>query len=129
MPQDDELTRAIPPSTWRKWRIWRNSSMGWKATHYSSGFLSTALAAMVAINAKAPFLDSTTALVLASVSAGLAFLVTTIGAQGRAKALDQAAWELEKIMAVYRTDSSVPLSELGKAEAKDIDMLKAQCST
>lgn len=108
-----------------KHRLWRYSSVGWKAIHYFAGFFSAALAAIVAVNAKLSFLDTTVAMILAAMSAGLSFLVTTMRAQERAKALDEAAWELEKAIAIYITDPAVPLSELGKAEARGIDILKS----
>jgi len=119
-------TRTIPPSTFRKWRVWRNSAMGWKAAHYLAGFLSAALAAIIAINTKASFLDTTSALIMASLAAGLSFLVTTMRAQERARQLECAAWELEAAMAIYRNDESVPLAALGKAEARGIDILKGE---
>ena len=120
----DGEPRTIPPLTYRKWRIWRNASMGWKTAHYLAGFLSTVLATIIAINTKTAFLNSTSALAIASLAAGLAFLVTTMGAQERVRLLERAAWELEAAMAIYRNDGSVPLSELGKAEARGIDILK-----
>jgi len=98
--------------------------MGWKTAHYLAGFLSTVLATIIAINTKTAFLNSTSALAIASLAAGLAFLVTTMGAQERVRLLERAAWELEAAMAIYRNDGSVPLSELGKAEARGIDILK-----
>jgi hypothetical protein len=119
-----DQTRTIPPSTHRKWRTWRNSSIGWKTAHYVAGFSSTVLATVVAINTKTSFLNSTSALLVASLAAGLSFLVTTMGAQGRVRQLESAAWELEAAMAIYRSDDSVPLSELGRAEARGIDILK-----
>jgi hypothetical protein len=122
MPGDE--TRTIPPSTYRKWRIWRNSSVGWKTAHYVAGFSSAVLSTVVAINTKTSFLNSTSALVIASLAAGLSFLVTTMGAQERVRQLESAAWELEAAMAIYRSDNSVPLSELGRGEARGIDILK-----
>lgn len=121
-------TRTVPPLTYKKWRTWRNSSMGWKAAHYVSGFLSAALATVVAINTKTSFLSSTSALAIASSAAGLSFLVTTMGAQARARQLELASWELESAIAVYKSDVSVPLSELGKAEARGIEFLKGEKS-
>src|SRR5664279_1677722 len=121
-------TRTIPPATYRKWRIWRNSAMGWKTAHYLAGFLSTVLATAIAINTKTSFLNSTSALIIGSLAAGLSFLVTTMGAQERVRLLERAAWELEAAMALYRSDDSVPLSELGKAEARGIDILKGEKS-
>jgi hypothetical protein len=47
-----------------------------------------------------------------------------MGAQGRVRQLEHAAWELEAAMARFGSDNSVPLSELGKAEARGIDILK-----
>lgn len=115
----------ISPLTYQKWRTWRNSAMGWKAAHYGVGFLSAALATVVAVNTKSSFLDSTTALAAASLSAGLSFLVTTMGAQRRAQELEWAAWELEKAMAIYGNDPSMPQSELGKAEARGVEILRS----
>jgi hypothetical protein len=101
--------------------------MGWKTAHYFAGFLSAGLAAIIAINTKvAGFLDSTLALVMASFAAGLSFLVTTMGAQDRVRLLEHAAWELEEAMALYESDESVPLSELGKAEARGIAILRGE---
>jgi hypothetical protein len=122
----DSETRTIPPPIYRKWRIWRNSAMGWKTTHYLAGFTSAALATLIAIDTKTLFLDSTSALVIASLAAGLSFLVTTMGAQERVRQLECAAWELEAAMAIYRSDETVPLSELGKAEARGINILKGE---
>jgi hypothetical protein len=98
--------------------------MGWKAAHYFAGFLSAALAAGIAINTKSSYLSTTEAFVIASIAAGLSFLVTTMGAQERARGLELAAWELEEAMALYRSDPSIPSSELGKAEARGVDILK-----
>ena len=123
---NDPETRSIPPEVYRKWRVWRNSAMGWKTAHYFAGFLSAALAALIAINTKTAFLDTTSALVMASLAAGLSFLVTTMGAQERVRQLEHAAWELEAAMAIYRSDEGVPLSELGKAEARGINILKGE---
>ena len=100
--------------------------MGWKAGHYFAGFFSTVFATLIAINTKASFLNSTSALVIACLAAGLSFLVTTMGGQERARQLELAAWELEASMALYRSDDSVPLSELGKAEARGVEILKGQ---
>jgi len=61
---------------------------------------------------------------MAAFAAGLSFLVTTMGAQKRARLLEGAAWELEAAMALYRSDSQIRASELGKAEARGIDILK-----
>jgi len=63
---------------------------------------------------------------MASLAAGLSFLVTTMRAQERARQLECAAWELEAAMAIYRNDESVPLAALGKAEARGIDILKGE---
>ncbi len=100
--------------------------MGWKAGHYFAGFFSTVFATLIAINTKASFLNSTSALVIACLAAGLSFLVTTMGGQERARQLELAAWELEASMALYRSDDSVPLSDLGKAEARGVEILKGQ---
>jgi len=102
--------------------------MGWKMAHYVAGFLSTVLATVVAINTKTSFLNSTSALVIACLAAGLSFLVTTMGAQERVRQLERAAWELEAAMAIYKNDDSVPLSELGRAEVRGIDILKGEKS-
>jgi hypothetical protein len=123
MPDEQRL---VPSLTLRKWRTWRKSALGWKSAHYMTGFSSAALATVVAVNTKLSFLDGTTALIVASLSAGLSFLVTTMGAQDQSRRLEQAAWELEKAMAVYRTDPSVPESELGKAEARGVDFLRSE---
>jgi hypothetical protein len=120
----DIESRPIPPLIYKKWRTWRNSSMGWKTAHYFAGFLSAGLATVIAINTKSSFLNSTTTLVAASLAASLSFLVTTMAAQDRAKALEQAAWELERAMALYRSDPSIPVTELGKAEARGVDILR-----
>ncbi len=48
-----------------------------------------------------------------------------MAAQDRAKTLEQAAWELEKAMALYRSDPAIPVSELGKAEARGVDILRS----
>ena len=122
----DVETRTIPPSTYRKWRIWRNSAVGWRTAHYFAGFLSAVLATVIAINTKTSFLDSTTALAMASLAAGLSFLVTTMGAQERVRLLERAAWELEAAIALYKNDISMPLSDLGKAEARGISILKGE---
>ena len=61
---------------------------------------------------------------MAAFAAELSFLVTTMGAQERANTLERAAWELEAAMALYRTDDQMLLSELGKAEARGVDILK-----
>jgi len=125
----DSETRTIPPPlTYKKWRTWRNSSMGWKTAHYFAGFLSIVLATVIAINTKTSFLNTTTALLLASLAAGLSFLVTTMGAQDRVRLLERAAWELEAAIALYRNDPSAPLYELGKAEARGVDILKGEKS-
>ncbi|HEY1161030.1 MAG TPA: hypothetical protein VGE83_10390 [Terracidiphilus sp.] len=124
MPKDE--IRTVPESIYDKWRVWRNSALSWKAAHYVSGFLSAALATIIAVNTKASFLDSTSALIIASVAAGLSFLVTTMGAQQRARQLELAAWELEAAMAQYRCDDSLPPSYLGKAEARGVDILKGE---
>jgi hypothetical protein len=98
--------------------------MGWKTAHYFSGFLSAGLATAIAINTKSAFLNSTTALVAASLAAGLSFLVTTMAGQERARTLEQAAWELEKAIALYRSDPTISAAELGRAEARGVDILK-----
>jgi hypothetical protein len=98
--------------------------MGWKAAHYFAGFLSAALAAGIAINTKSSFLSTTQAFVIASLAAGLSFLVTTMGAQERARGLELAAWELEEAMALYRSDPSISSSDLGKAEARGVEILR-----
>jgi hypothetical protein len=120
----DSEAREVPPFINKKWRTWRNSSMGWKAAHYFAGFLSATLAAGIAINTKLAYLSTTQAFVMASLAAGLSFLVTTMGTQERAKGLDLAAWELEEAIALYRSDPSIPSSALGKAEARGVDILK-----
>ena len=120
----DSEPRAIPPFISKKFRTWRNSSMGWKAAHYFAGFFSAALAAGIAINTKSSYMTTTQAFVIASLAGGLSFLVTTMGAQERAKLLDLAAWELEESIALYRSDPSIPASELGKAEARGVDILR-----
>jgi len=102
--------------------------MGWKTAHYFAGFLSIVLATVIAINTKTSFLNTTTALLLASLAAGLSFLVTTMGAQDRVRLLERAAWELEAAIALYRNDPSAPLYELGKAEARGVDILKGEKS-
>lgn len=116
--------RQIPSLTFKKWRTWRNSAMGWKSAHYVSGFFAASLAAVVAVNTKASFLPPTAALCIASLSAGLSFLVTTMSAQQRARELELAAWELEKAMALYRNDPAVTQAELGKAEARGVEILR-----
>ena len=88
----DGEVRDVPPATYAKWRMWRNSAMGWKTVHYLAGFLSAILATIIAINTKTSFLDSTLALAMASLAAGLSFLVTTMGAQDRVRLLEHAAW-------------------------------------
>jgi len=49
-----------------------------------------------------------------------------MGAQERVRQLERAAWELEGAIALYRMDDSVPASELGKAEARGIEILKGE---
>ena len=100
--------------------------MGWKTAHYVAGFLSAVLATVIAINTKTSFLHSTTALVMASLAAGLSFLVTTMGAQERVRLLERAAWELEKAIALYANDPSMQREELGKAEARGISILQGE---
>jgi hypothetical protein len=103
--------------------------MGWKTAHYVAGFSSAVLATAIAVNTKTGFIrNSTHALVIASLAAGLSFLVTTMGAQERVRRLEHAAWEVEEAMALYRADSSIPLSELGKAEARAVKILKGEKS-
>ena len=82
--------RAVPPAVFQKWRVWRSSAMGWKTAHYLAGFVSAVLATIIAINTKTFFFDNTATLVMASLAAGLSFLVTTMGAQERANTLERA---------------------------------------
>jgi len=51
-----------------------------------------------------------------------------MGAQDRVRLLERAAWELEAAIALYRNDPSAPLYELGKAEARGVDILKGEKS-
>jgi hypothetical protein len=46
-----------------------------------------------------------------------------LGAQAKGAAFELAARELEKQIAAYRTDASIPDAELGKAEQRGIDFL------
>ncbi len=115
--------RSIPPEINGKWRAWLGLSKMWNNIHYWLGFSSTVLSAILVANAKSPFLTSNLVILLAALAAGLTFLLTTTGAQKRGKAFEAAARHLERAMAKFRTDKSLPPSFLGQAEAEALDKL------
>jgi hypothetical protein len=55
----------------------------------------------------------------------LAFLVTTLGAQTKAKGFELAARALEMAIAKFRFNDSLPEAFLGEAEANGIEILNS----
>jgi hypothetical protein len=115
--------RAVPAETTEKMKIWRFWSSVWNWLYIAIGVCSAGIASLVAANAKAHFWGAPWDWILATIAAALTFLITTLRAQAKAAGFELAARELEKEIAVYKTDVSITDAELGKAEARGIDIL------
>jgi hypothetical protein len=122
--------RTVPPKIEEKMHAWRYWSSVWNYIHYVVGFSSTALSAVVAANTIATdkniqLMSSTAAMSLAALAAGLAFVMTTAGAQAKGAAFEAAARELEKAVAAFRDPTrEVSAGFLSQAEERGIDLLK-----
>jgi hypothetical protein len=119
------MPREIPKEINEKLLAWRHWSSVWSWAHDLTGFTSAALTTVIAANAKAQFMGPILTTVIAALAAGLAFLVTTLGAQTKAKGFELAARALETAIAKFRFNDKLPDTFLGDAEAKGIDILNS----
>jgi hypothetical protein len=119
------MSREVPKESIDKWLAWKRFSGHWQNIHYFTGFGSAALAVVIAANSQKQFLSPILTTLIAGLAAGLAFLVTTMGAQTKAKSFELAARELEAAIARYRFDPSLQEPFLGAAEAKGIPILNS----
>jgi hypothetical protein len=117
------MGRQVPELVTDKLAAWRHWSSVWNWTHYTTGFTSAGITAVVASNAKTQFLGPVLATVLAGVAAGLAFLVTTLGAQTRGKGFELAAREIELATDRFQLDPTVPDSSLRDALDRGLKIL------
>lgn len=117
------MARVVPPNIKGKWQAWRYWSSVWNWMHYITGFTSAALTVLIAANTKSAFLAPTTAVTVACIAAGLAFLVTAMGAQARGKGFELAARELEGPITDYLLDETVPEKVLAEGVRRGIDVL------
>ena len=68
--------------------------------HYTLGFTSAILSALIAAHTKHAFLSENVAVALASTAAGLSFLMTTLSAQKKGAAFEAAHRILERAISV-----------------------------
>jgi len=119
------MDRTAPQDIRNKWMSWKYWSSVWNWIHYITGFTSAALTVVIAANAKAQFLSSFQATVMAGTAAGLAFLVTTLGAQTKGKGFEVAGRELEVAITEYQHDESIPEKSLSAAVKRGIVILNS----
>ncbi len=115
--------RPVPEEIQSKLKVWFFLSNIWNNTHNVVGGCSAAMSVVISINAKAQFLSTTNAAIIAAAAAILTFLVTTLHAQTKGKAFTLAERELEAAIAKYRIDDSLPEKYLGEAKARGVEVL------
>jgi len=109
--------RPVPEEIQSKLKVWFFLSNIWNNTHNVVGGCSAAMSVVISINAKAQFLSTTNAAIIAAAAAILTFLVTTLHVQTKGKAFTLAARELEAAyLAFFKTAgfnrSPTPLSSI-----------------
>jgi hypothetical protein len=117
------MSRDVPADILGKTVAWRKFQVMWNPIHYITGFGSAVLSSIIAANVKAQFLNTTTAVIIAAVAAGLTALVTAMGAHTKGKAYEIAARELEATSSLYEHDLAIPEAELGKAVKRATEVL------
>lgn len=123
LQEDNLMPRTAPQEVVDRWNAWKHWSSVWNWIHYLTGFTSAALAVLIAANTKDPFLPIIPAVLISCFGAGLAFLVTSMGAQTKGKGFELAGRVLEGAIAEYENDDSVPAKSLADAIQKGLDVL------
>ena len=117
------MARVIPEEILDKQRAWRRCGAFWNWANLIMGVSAALLSILVAANARSAFLPAYGVIAASMTAAGLAFLVTTLGADVKAKGFALAARELEAAVARYRFDDTLPERYLADAEVRGINIL------
>jgi hypothetical protein len=120
---DDETVRTAPQRTLTKWKAWRMWASYWNWTYIIMGALLSTVTTVVAANTKKNFLGDKWSLVIACSAAVLSFVVNALGAQSKSAAFETAGRELEKAIATFELDSTIPPKALADAENRGVDIL------
>src|SRR5437764_12807997 len=100
-------TRNYLPKAQARYRAWRKWESRWSWANGFLGGLSTGLAALVAANTKAQFLDPPEWGIGVAVAVPiLTFLLTMLKPQAEAQAFKSASSELEKALCCYEADEA-----------------------
>ncbi len=108
------MSREAPKWIKRTQKHFHRKANVWTAAHYTMGFTSAVLAALLATNLKTHMNDTAQALIAMTI-AGLSFLVTTLGTLSRSLRSNKASDVLEEALLTCESDPSVPEVSLTKA--------------
>jgi len=124
------LERAVPKSIQSLHWEWGYNATMWSWLHYGIGFTSAALGVVLAANRDGQIFTgqyrAIETAITGGLAAGLAFLVTALGANAKAHAYTMAERELGKAIVVYRNDPSTSETLLTHAAEKGHDILNAK---
>jgi hypothetical protein len=123
------MPRVYLPEAEKKRRAWRAWRSIWSWGNVLLGGASTALAAVVAANTKAPFLTPENGIIAAVIVPVLTFLLTTLKPQANATAFETASREIEKAIVDYSADPKADDKLLSDAIQRGIDLLNKVSSS
>jgi hypothetical protein len=119
-----DMSREAPPKYKNHMLHLRYWGTAWNTAQFVVGLSSAALAAVVAANAKANFLDTQQAVWMAAISAGLMFITTAFNPGKKGAAYQVASRHINKEILRYESDPSRAEKTLGDASAEAEDILK-----
>jgi hypothetical protein len=117
------MARVIPEEIVAKKQSWKRWGSMWTWANTTMGVCAALLSTLVAANARSQFLPTYAVIGVAMTAAGLAFLLTVLNADVKAKGFALAARELEAAIARYRFDDTLPERYLADAEVRGIAIL------
>jgi hypothetical protein len=117
------MVRDIPKEIDDKHRAWEFKAKLWNSVNLLMGISAMLLSTLIAANARSQFLPNYAVIAAAMVVAALAFLLTTLSADLKAKGFALAAREIEGAIARYRFDDTLPERYLADAEVRGIAIL------
>ena len=118
-----EELREVPTAILSKWRAWRFWQVAYGFLYLFLGAISVVASAIVAANAKGKFLSDDQTLWVPLAAAVAALATTVLSPKQFNLGFETAARKLEAAIARYRTDPTLGLAVLGKAEAEGVEII------
>jgi hypothetical protein len=117
------MARVIPEEIVQKHMHWQQRSARWNWANTLLGLGAVLLTTLIAANAGPQFLPTYAVIGVSMIAGALAFLVTALNADLKAKGFGLAARELEAAIARYRFDDTLPERYLAEAEVRGLTIL------